>query len=239
MRRALIIVALCVPVEALGATPEGRWTGSIAIPGRELPLVVDLAPDPSGTWTGSFIMPGLGIKGAQLANIVVTVDGVAFDTGARLTSDSYGPARFSAHLTPADAMTGDMKQGGNTAPFSLVRSGVAQVERAVRSTAIRPELATTWTGDYEMGGYPRHVTIAFANHPDAAASATFTIVGKQTYNLPVDLVTAEGEFVRIESQANQVAFEGRLMESGEIKGTIALGPTEVPIVLRRASGRRP
>jgi len=238
MRRALIIVALCVPTAALCATPEGRWAGSVAVPGRELPLVVDLAPEPSGTWAGSFIMPGLGIMGAQLANIVVTVDGVTFDTGTRLTSDAYGPATFRAHLSPTGAMTGEMKQGGNTAPFSLVRSGVAQVDRAMRGTPVDPNLATTWTGDYEMGGYPRHVTIAFANHPEAAATATFVIVGKRRNELAVDLVSAEGDFVRIESQANQAAFEGRLAkEGGELKGVIELGTLEVPIVLRRASGR--
>jgi len=240
MRRALIIVALCVPAAALGAgnAPEGRWTGSVAIPGRELPLVVDLAPDTSGAWTGSFVMPGLGIKGAPLANIAVTSGNVTFDTGGRLVSDAHGPATFTARLTQDGALSGEMKQGGNTAPFSLTRSGDAQVERAVRSTPVGPELAREWQGDYEMSGYPRHVTIGFENHPDAAATATFVIVGKQTNNLPVDLVTAEGEFVRIESQANQVAFEGRLLkESGELEGVIELGSLEVPIVMRRSSGR--
>ncbi len=241
MRRALIIImALCAPAAALGAenAPEGRWTGSVAVPGRALPLVVDLAPDPSGAWSGSFIMPGLGIKGAPLANVAVTADGVAFDTGGRLASDAYGPASFRARFTPDGAMTGEMKQGGNTAPFALKRTGAAQVERAVRSTPVGPELAREWNGDYELGGYPRHVTIAMANHPDAAATATFVIVGKQTNDLPVDLVTAEGDFVRIESQANQVAFEGHLLKGGgELKGVIELGPLEIPIVLRSAAGR--
>jgi hypothetical protein len=240
MRRALIIVALCLPAAALGAgsAPEGRWTGSVAIPGRTLPLVVDLAPDPSGAWTGSFIMPGLGIKGAPLANVAVTADGVAFDTGGRLAIDAYGPASFRARVTPDGTMSGEMKQGGNTAPFVLTRTGVAQVERAVRSTPVGPGLAKEWKGDYELGGYPRHVTIAFADHPNAAATATFVIVGKQTNDLPVDLVTAEGDFVRIESQANQVAFEGRLSkDGGELRGVIELGPLEIPIVLRSAPGR--
>jgi hypothetical protein len=131
-----------------------------------------------------------------------------------------------------------MKQGGNTAQFSLTRTASAQVERAVQSTAVGPELAAEWKGDYELGGYPRHVTIAVTNHPSAAATATFVIVGKQANNLPVDLVTAEGGFVRIESQANQVAFEGRLLkDGGELRGVIELGPLELPIVLRRAPGR--
>lgn len=240
MRRAFMIVAFCVPAAAFGAAgaPEGRWIGSIAIPGRLLPLIVDLAPEPSGAWAGSCIIPGLGIKGAPLAHIVVTDRGVTFDTGARLASESYGPATFSGRFTSKSAMTGEMKQAGNTARFSLTRIAAAQVERAVQSTPVGPELAAEWKGDYELGGYPRHVTIAFTNHPNAAATATFVIVGKQTNNLPVDLVTAEGDFVRIESQANQAAFEGRLQkDAGELRGVIELGPLELPIVLRRAPGR--
>jgi hypothetical protein len=234
MRLALVIAALFVPAMALGATPEGRWTGSVAIPGRNLPMVVDLAPGPAGTWTGSFIMPGLGIKGAPLAHIVVTPDAVTFDTGGRLVSDSEGPATFSARITSTGGMAGEMKQGGNTAPFALARTGAAQVEPAVRSTPVGTGLAATWKGDYEQGGYPRHVTIAFENHPNAAATATFVIVGKRKNDLPVDLVIAEGEFVRIESPTTQVSFEGRLLKDGtELNGVIELGPVEVPIVLRR------
>ena len=45
-------------------SPEGRWEGLLQIPGREQPLVVDLAQAGSGGWTGSIILSGLGIKGA-------------------------------------------------------------------------------------------------------------------------------------------------------------------------------
>ena len=239
MPRIIAILILCLPA-ACGAAiaPEGRWAGSIQIPGRELPLVVDLAPDKGGAWAGSFIVPGLGIKGAPLANVAVTDSGVTFDTGALLASAPFGPATFSGHLASADGMTGEMRQGGNTARFSLTRIASAQVERAAQSTPVGPELENQWTGDYELGGYPRHVTIAIENHPNAGATATFVIVGKQTNNLPVDLVAAEGDVVRIESQATQVAFEGRFFrESGELKGIIELGSLEVPLVLRRTTGR--
>lgn len=239
MPRIIAILVLCLPA-ACGATmaPEGRWAGSIQIPDRELPLVVDLAPDKGGAWAGSFIVPGLGIKGAPLANVAVTDSGVTFDTGALLASAPFGPATFSGHLTSADGMTGEMKQGGNVADFTLKRIGRAQVESAPRSTPVSAEVENQWTGDFELGGYPRHVTITFENHAEAGATAKFVVVGKQTTDLPVDLVIAEGDLLRVESQANQVAFEGRFSrERGEIKGIIELGPLELPLVLHRPAGR--
>jgi hypothetical protein len=82
------------------------------------------------------------------------------------------------------------------------------------------------------------VTITLENHANAPATATFAIVGKRTNDLPVDLVFQDGDNLRIESGATQVVFEGRVFaQTGEIKGTIALGSLELPVVLRRAAGR--
>lgn len=242
MRQTISILLLCLPALACAAakTAEGRWEGPLQIPGRELRLVVDLAQDSAGAWTGSIIIQGLGIKGAPLSNLVVTDTDLAFDIGDLLRSPTYGPAAFKAHLSAVDGMAGEMSQGGNVAPFSLKRIGPPQVELPPRSTAVGREIEQRWTGDYELGGYPRHVTIELENHADAGATARFVIVGKQTTNLPVDLVIEEGNLLRIESQADHVAFEGRFFkDSGEIRGVVELGSFERPLVLRRASGGTP
>lgn len=240
MRRTIIILLLCFPTLACATISilEGRWEGPLQIPGRGLQLVVDLALDSAGAWTGSIIIQGLGIKGAPLSNVVVTETDVAFDIGNTLVSPTHGPARFKAHLTAADGMAGQMSQGGNVAKFFLTRIALAQVEPSPRSTPVGDDLADQWIGEYELGGYPRRVTITLENHADAAATAQFVIVGKQTTNLPVDLVTQEGNLLRIESQANRVAFEGRFFKDrGEISGIVELGPLELPLVLRRSTGR--
>lgn len=242
MRRTISIVLLCLPALPCAAamTVEGRWEGPLQIPGRELRLVVDLAQDRAGAWSGSLIMPGLGIKGAPLSNLVVTDSEVSFDLGSLLRSPGYGPATFKAHLSAVDGMSGQMSQGGNVAPFFLKRIGSPQVELPARSTAIAREIEDRWIGDYELGGYPRHVTIELENHADAGATAHFVIVGKRTYDLPVSLVTEEGNFLRIESQASHVAFEGRwFKDNGEIKGIVEVDNVERPLVLRRAAGSTP
>jgi hypothetical protein len=228
---------LCVPL-ACGAAPEGRWEGPVAIPGNEVQVVIDLARDATGAWTGSIILQGLGVKGAPLANLSVRDADVAFDIGDRFRSPHHGPMAFTAHLIAADAMTGEMRQGGNVASFQLRRTASAQVERAPRSTAVGRDLADTWIGEFELGGYPRHVTLTLENHSGAAATGRFVIVGKQTTDIPVDLVTEDGNFLRVESLANRVAFEARYDKaSGELRGVVELGFGELPLVLRRSGGR--
>ena len=141
MRRALIGCLLCAPALACAAGgPDGRWEGSIRIPGRELPLVVDLAPGTAGRWTGSLIIAGLGLKGAPLSNIVVGDAGVAFDLGAVLQNSTYGPATFNARMTGDASMAGELRQAGNVAPFTLAKVGRAQVETPPRA---RPCAATS------------------------------------------------------------------------------------------------
>jgi hypothetical protein len=237
MRRITLALLLFLPAFACGAAKplEGRWEGPVQIPGRDLQLVVDLAQDRAGAWAGSIIVPGLGIKGEPLKNVIVTDAAVAFDAGSALGSATYGPARFKAHLSAADSMAGEMSQGGNVAKFSLKRTAPAQAETPARSTRVTRDIEDRWTGDFELGGYPRHVTITLENHAGAAATAELVVVGKQTTTLPVDLVVEEGNFVRIESRENRVAFEGRFVkESGEIRGVFEMGPYELPLVLRRA-----
>jgi hypothetical protein len=239
--RQTIIVSLCLLATlsaAAGKTPEGRWAGSVAIPGRDLQLVVDLAQDSTGVWIGSIIMPGLGIKGAAASNVLASDTGFAFDVDRPLRTAADAPAKFKAQLTADGRLRGEMSQGGNVAAFDLERIGAAQVEVPQRSTSVSRAVEDQWLGEFELGGYPRHVTITFANQAGAAATARFIIVGKQTTDVPIDLVVEVGDLLRIESQANHVAFEGRFSsKSDEIKGTVELGTLEVPMVLRRSARR--
>jgi hypothetical protein len=240
MKRILImLLALLAATGSLAAGEiAGRWSGRVQIPGRGLPLVVDLAKDPSGAWIGSMTVPGLNVKGAPLGNIKVDGPGVAFDAGDALGAPPDGPAVFSARLDGRGMMAGEMRQGGNTAPFALKRVGDAQVELPPRSTAVARALEGRWTGEYEMGGYPRHVTVDFANHAGSAATVDFVVVGKATTKVPIDFVSEEEGLLRLESHDFRINFEGRIHEGeGRIAGTFTLGVMEAPLVLRRTGGK--
>ena len=234
MRLTLIFIfssaLLCQGQEAA----TGRWEGSVKIPERELKLIVDLAQE-SGGWIGSIIIPGLDVKGATLTDIAMSGSDVTFSIKSALGAGSVGQAKFEAHLTANDTLSGDFVQAGNTAPFALRRAGPAQVELPPRSTAVDKEFEGEWKGEYELFGYPRHVTIKLVNHNAEGATAEFVVVGKKTNNLPVDLVTQEGDLLSIDSHETGINYEGRFdQKAGEIKGTFTQGPIELPLVLRRA-----
>ena len=215
---ALLLFLLASSLGALAAEPlAGRWEGTLQIPGRELPVVVDLAPEEGG-WSGSIIITGLDLKGKPLADITVTDSEASFAL-AQPAGGRGLEAKFKGKLSEDGRFAGDFIEAGNTAPFVLEKSGPAQVELPPRSTAVSPGLEGTWKGDYEMNGYPRHVTLQLTNHGKEGATAEFVIVGKQTNKIPVELVTQDGETLGIDSNAIGLHFEGRLSQGGgEIKG---------------------
>jgi hypothetical protein len=233
--RLASIVLLCSALACEAAeSAAGRWEGSIQIPGSEFPVIVDLDQVAGKDWAGSIIIPGLGVKGAPLTDLSVGDSGISFTINAALASERTGQPKFRGRMTSVGELTGDFLQAGNTAPFVLQKIGPPQVELPRKSTVISQELEGQWKGDYEMDGYPRHVTLTLANHKPGGASAQLVIVGKRTNNAPVELVTEERGFLTIKSPEFGIIYEGRFRkEAGEIKGTFTMGPFELPLVLRR------
>ena len=133
--------------------PAARWEGKIQIPAREIKLVVDLAEDSQGQWIGSIIIPGFQIKGAPLSAIAVKDSSVSF-----ALKNAFGDPTFEGHLDSNGMLTGDFKQAGNTAPFTLKNVGPPQVEAQPVSTPVQKELEGEWKGDMSYQGrrHPRH-----------------------------------------------------------------------------------
>jgi hypothetical protein len=203
-------------------------------------LIVDLSVDSDQHWVGSIIIPGFGVKGAPLVDLHGRSSDLAFAIKGALGNERSGQAEIRAHLTADGHLSGEFKQGGNTAPFVLEKTGPPQVELPPRSTPVRKELEGEWKGDYEMNGYARHVTMKFADRGADTPGLEFVIVGKKTNNVPVSLLTEEGDFLTIKSDEFGITFEGHFRkESGEIKGTIVQGPFEQPLVMRRAAATAP
>ncbi len=218
----------------------GRWEGSAQIPGGEMKLIVDLAEESGQGWSGSIIVPGFGVKGAPLVDLHAKNPGLAFTIKGALGNERTGQAEISAHLTADGHLAGDFRQGGNSAPFVLEKTGPPQVELPPRSTPVQKELKGEWKGDYEMSGYARHVTMIFAEPGSEVPALEFVIVGKKTNNLPVSLLTQEGDLLTIRSDEFGITYEGFFRkEAGEIKGTITQGPFEVPLIMRRAAATAP
>jgi len=231
---AAIFFASAALCQAAGSA-AGRWEGSAQIPGAELKLIVDLSEENGKGWVGSIIVPGFSVKGALLVDLHVRSGELAFAIKGALGNERIGQAEIHAHLTADGHLAGDFRQGGNSAPFVLEKTGPPQVELPPRNTAISKELEGEWKGEYELMGYARHVTMKFANHGSDDAALEFVIVGKKTNNVPVSLLTQEGDFLSIKSDDFGITYEGRFRkEAGEINGTFVQGPFEVPLIMRRA-----
>ena len=229
------LVSLSAATACWAAEPlAGRWEGLAQIPGNELTLVVDLAPDNNSTWQGSITIPGLNAKGVSLKDVVVKAPDASFTIKAGAGRGLE--ATFKAHLSGNGVLTGEFAQGGHTAPFELKQTGTPQVELPSRSTVVTKEIQGEWQGEYQLFGYPRKVSLKLVNNGDQAA-AEFVIVGKRVNNLPVDLVTQEGLLLTIFSHETGITFEGRLGKDGsEINGTLSQGPIDVSLTLKRGEG---
>jgi len=221
---AIILFAATLPCPAEDAI-SGRWEGAAEIPDDELIVIVDLVQE-NGAWAGSIIIPGLGLKGTPLTDITFKSPDVNFAIKGPLG------AQLKLRLDANGKMTGNLEQAGNRAATTLQKTGPPQVEYPPRNTAVAKELEGEWKGDYDMLSYTRHVSIKFVNHADGA-TAEFVIVGRKHNVLPVDLVTQEGDLVRVDSHQIGFSFEGRL-RNGKLTGAIRQGAIETPLVLERA-----
>jgi hypothetical protein len=225
-----VSAALCQAAESAA----GRWEGVAQIPGNDLRLIVDLSDEGGKGWTGSIIVPGFGVKGAELTDLHVRGGDLAFAIKGALGNARAGRAELQAHLTADGHLAGDFKQGGNSAPFVLEKTGPPQVELPPHNTAVSKEVEGEWKGDYEMMGYARHATLKFSNRGAEGAGLEFTIVGKKVNNVPVSLVTQDENFITVKSEEFGITFEGRFNKAaGEIKGTLTQGALEAPLILRR------
>jgi hypothetical protein len=235
MPRLSLLLFLAAAVSGrVETTLSGRWEGVVQIPERELTVVVDLAQQ-DNAWTGSITIPGLNVEGAQLSDIAAGAAEVNFSIKAALGVQPFGAARFKGHWNADGSLAGQFGQAGNGAPFHLSRIGSPQVERPVHSTAVSRELEGEWKGEYEAMGYARQVTLKLSNRGAEGAAADFVVVGKRTNNLPVDLLTQEGDNLTVTSHATGFSYEARFNPAtGELKGIVFQGPIEAPLVLRRA-----
>ena len=234
MRLEAGLLFLCLSVSAFADELVGRWEGSIQIPDRELNFIVDLDRPAGKDWAGSAIIPGLGVKGAPLADLAVRGSTLSFTIKGALANERTGPTRLEGKLASDGALIGNFSQAKNSASFVLRKTGPPQVELPRQSTVVGKEFTGAWKGDYEMFGYPRHVTLTLANQSTGPATAKLVVVGTRTTDAPVSLVTDENGFLTIESQEIGIGYEGRLRKD-LIQGTFKLGSLELPLVLHRAA----
>jgi hypothetical protein len=227
---SVILVFAAATIACASELPAARWEGTVQIPGREIKLVIDLAQDSLGKWVGSAIVPGFGIKGIPLADVAVKDSTISF-----VLKDVLGNPKLDGHLESNGTLTGEFKQAGHSAPFTLQNAGAAQVELPPVSTAVSKELEGEWKGDMNFAGNTLHISVTLSNQANGKATGQFVIVGKRENKLPIDLVVQGGEILTVEMYEPGITYEGRfLKDRNEINGEFRQGGIELSLILHPA-----
>jgi hypothetical protein len=133
---------------------------------------------------------------------------------------------LKGRLTANGALMGDYLQAGNTTPFTLLKSGLPQVDLPRLSTRISNQFEGKWKGVMDLFGYPIQVELKVANQ-GGKASAQFHIAGKRDSSVRIDPMIEENNNLMLESSETGISYEGRLRyETAEIIGTYRQGPLE-------------
>ena len=226
----LVVSLLAAPTatRARSVDPSGHWEGAITIPGGAIPFQVDLAKNAAGKLTATYSRPENGLKGLPLANVTLDGAAIAFE----LTVD--GGVKFQGVLDDRKTISGDVTAPIGNAPFSMTRTGDAQVIAVPRNSAISPSLEGTWNGTLPLAGKNLRLVLRMTNAPDGTAAATIVSVDQGGIEFPLGL-TQKGTTLTLNTPAiGGDFFAGALNDAGELTGTFSQGPVTAPLTFVRS-----
>lgn len=235
-RRVLMLATGLLASVAASAEPDptGRWQGVADVPGAPMRVIVDIARDGERRWVGSVILPGRGVKGAPIPDLQSSDGGLRLNLASAFPGPPGPTVEARLDWRADGALAGEFRQGGHAAALVLQRTGPPQVDLPTPGTPVSPSLEGTWTGRYELDGYPREVTLKLVNNAGGTATGELVIVGRRTSTLTVDHVRQGSEFIVLRASAADFRIEGRWSASeGSIRGQMLQGPFEAPLVLRK------
>jgi hypothetical protein len=213
---------------------SGHWQGAIQAPDMAVEIALDLAVNAKGQLAGTFSEPMENIKGLPLST--VTVDGRTVHLV--LKPGGGGGGVFKGTVSEdGKSMRGDfiMGEGKFVAPFSLTRTGEAQIAPPPRSPAISKFLAGTWQGTLEAGAQRLRLQAALANQADGSSMGTMISLDGTNVEVPV-AISERGDEVTIEVPSVGASFIG-VMNSAktEIVGTWKEPKAALPLTLKRVT----
>jgi hypothetical protein len=227
----LVVSLLAAPTAARAQSidPSGHWQGAITIPGGEIPFQVDLAKNAAGRLTAAYSRPENGLRGLPLANVTLDGAAIAFE----LTVD--GGAKFQG-VVYADRKTiaGDVTASIGSAPFSMTRTGDAQVIAVPRNSAISPSLEGTWHATLSLAGKHLRLVLRILNAPDGTAAATIVSIDQGGIEFPLGLTQKAATLTLTTPAIGGDFFAGAVNEAGELTGTFSQGPVTAPLTFVRS-----
>ncbi len=233
---AAAALALLAPFAFSQATAgaAGHWEGSIAVPGNDLKIVVDLAPGEKGAWKGTIGIPDQNLKWFPLSSIEVTDGSVKF-----AMKGVPGDPAFDGKLAPGGQLvSGNFTQSGGAVPFSMKRLGEAQFPELAPSTRVTREFEGTWEGSLDAGGGQLRLVLKLANGRDGAATGTLTSVDQGGVVIPIAVITQKGSQLKLDVPTVFGRFLGDIAKDGSaITGIWAQGAATTPLTFHRPTAK--
>ena len=193
----------------------------------DLIFELDLAKNGNGEFVGTVSNPAEHIKGLPLRAVVVHGASVSFD--ARRDQPLNGTLSADGK-----SMSGDATLSGYVLPFTLTRTGDAEIVEPARSAPISKELEGTWNGTLDANGTSMHFVLTMANHADGTATARVISLDEGELEVPL-VVTQKGSSVVLRDDVIPSSFAGVLNADGtEFAGTFRQGAAALPMSFRRA-----
>jgi len=230
--RTLVAVAALLPAFFIaadtGAPLAGHWEGAISTPLEEIVVAVDLATDASGKLGGTFSSPSQGLNGFPLWG--ASSDGSVVKLELKMADP--GIRTFDGRLSPdGQTIQGQFLIDVYAVPFTLKRSGEAQIAPPLKSAAIDAKLAGAWRGSLEVAGRSLPLTLTLTNHADRTATGAWSAGGAPA--IPV-AIAYDGGTLTLTSPVTPASFTGTLSADGtQISGELNEGAKPVPVVFTR------
>lgn len=208
--------------------PSGHWVGSLEA-GQTIGMEIDLATKNGGAWYGTISIPTQGTRGLPLSDVVVKGNTITF-----AIKGAPGDPGYSGTLSAdGKTITGTFSQGGGSLPLTFERKGDAKFEVPQKSTPITNDLVGNWEGTLDVKGTMLRLALKLANGADGA-TGTIVSLDQGNIEIPIATITQDGSKVKLLITMISGTFDGEL-KGGELTGTWAQGPLNLPLVFKRAA----
>ncbi len=210
-------------------SPAGHWEGSITTPAGELKVIVDLSLDAKGAWIGDIDIPDQGVKDLPLRDVSISDESVSFGLPT-----GQGDPKFKGKLS-ADgaAIAGDFFQGGGKVPFTLKRTGEAKVYVPASIPEIPEKFVGKWEGKLETPAGTLRLVFNLSNK-DGAGTGTIDSLDQGAMGIPISLISASENSIKIGVQVVSGEYGGKLSEDGKtLTGEWSQGGGTLALVLTK------
>lgn len=211
--------------------PSGHWEGTVDVPNTPVQVGFDIAKNGKGELAGTFSQPAQHIKALPLAGVTVEGRTVRLVLKAGAASSTFAGTLSQDGKTIA----GNWSQGEQTFPFSVTRTGDAQIAAPPKNAPIGKELEGTWNGAMTVAanGQQMRIVLTMANQPDGTATGTIMSPDGSGMEIPIAMSQKDKTFT-FDVPSVGASFAGTLSADGsELAGTWTQGGTPLPLTFKK------